>query len=195
LKHRRYGVVVAATLLAVAVFWQVGRAVVSSRIDSVDSKMPAVESPVTPIVSPPTVAKKSQPEVKGSPFATPQEFSAVRKADLARKADEQRQAQRNADNRKLTVEDARRSADEELLQAQTQKRSEETEIRLNHEELSRQQRATLAEQKTPLQVCADRPNFISRGICEAHECEKPERAGLQFCVDINEHRALRDFIN
>lgn len=42
---------------------------------------------------------------------------------------------------------------------------------------------------TPQQVCADRTNFISRGICESRECAKPERATLKFCVDMHALRA------
>lgn len=43
--------------------------------------------------------------------------------------------------------------------------------------------------QTPQQACADRSNFISRGICESRECEKPERASLKFCIDMHERRA------
>jgi len=36
-------------------------------------------------------------------------------------------------------------------------------------------------QPGPKQFCADRPNFISRGICERRECEKPINAKDPYC--------------
>lgn len=49
--------------------------------------------------------------------------------------------------------------------------------------------------QTPQQACADRSNFISRGICESRECEKPERASLKFCIDMKARRAPREYAN
>ena len=52
-----------------------------------------------------------------------------------------------------------------------------------------------AAQQTPQQLCADRSNFISRGICESRECEKPEHLPLKFCVDMRARRAPREYAN
>ena len=109
--------------------------------------------------------------------------------------EEQRKAHRDADNSKQVEQDARRKADDEVRHSLEQARNAEAEVRQRQDELSRQQKPVIPEQKTPQQVCADRPNFISRGICEARECEKPEREGLPFCIDMNERRAPRDFVN
>lgn len=35
--------------------------------------------------------------------------------------------------------------------------------------------------KSPKEVCTGRPNFISRAICEKHECENPTNARLPYC--------------
>lgn len=55
-----------------------------------------------------------------------------------------------------------------------------------------QQQALL---QSPQQACADRSNFISRGICESRECERPERANLKFCIDMKARRAPREYAN
>lgn len=61
--------------------------------------------------------------------------------------------------------------------------------------LARSKILPAAVQQTPQQACADRSNFISRGICESRECEKPEHLSLKFCVDMRARRAPREFPN
>ena len=73
-------------------------------------------------------------------------------------------------------------------------RLRETATQPYQDESSRAARAKIAQQ-TPQQACADRSNFISRGICEARECEKPDRINLKFCSDMRARRAPRDYPN
>lgn len=77
---------------------------------------------------------------------------------------------------------------------QEQSRLREAAYRHYQDETNRAARAKLAQQ-TPQQACADRTNFISRGICESRECEKPERANLKFCSDMRARRVPRDYPN
>ena len=75
-----------------------------------------------------------------------------------------------------------------------QRRLHEAASRQYQDESSRAARLKITQQ-TPQQACADRTNFISRGICEARECEKPERTSLKFCADMLARRAPRDYPN
>ncbi len=65
-------------------------------------------------------------------------------------------------------------------------------ISLNDNEATVKSVRPKAKLPTPREACADRSNFISRGICESRECEKPERATLKFCVDMHERRVIHD---
>ncbi|MEB0134031.1 hypothetical protein QN362_01665 [Actimicrobium sp. CCC2.4] len=194
MKHRHYGVVVGATLLALAVFWQIAREVRPTASESLVSKLPAPATGAMLVPPSEPVATEFSPSVSGASFATPPELLARRKAGRAQ-MDERLQLQPDANNHKQADHDARRKAPDDVRQAQDRARTEEAELRQRQDELTRQQKATAAEQKSPQQVCADRPNFISRGICEAYECEKSERLNLPFCIEMHERRAPSDYIN
>jgi hypothetical protein len=86
---------------------------------------------------------------------------------------------------------AKNKADEEARRTAELANARDREVRARQAEANRQPKGVVA-RSTPQQVCADRPNFISRGICESRECDKPERAGVQFCIDMHERRSRRD---
>ena len=76
--------------------------------------------------------------------------------------------------------------------------SHDIALKNNQNEITRllkSKTAPLPAQQTPQQACADRSNFISRGICESRECDKPEHLSLKFCVDMRARRAPREFPN
>ncbi|EGF30859.1 hypothetical protein IMCC9480_677 [Oxalobacteraceae bacterium IMCC9480] len=182
-------------MLAVVVLWQIAREVTPPASESGASKSPVPATAAMAAVQPQAPAATGlPPPVSGPSFATPSELRARRKAGQAQ-MDERNQLQRDAEIRKQADQDARRKTDDDMRQAQERVRTEEAELRKRLDELTRQQKAIVIEQKSPQQVCADRPNFISRGMCEAYECEKPERANLPFCIDMHARRALPDYIN
>ena len=94
--------------------------------------------------------------------------------------------QRNAKNRAAIRANAERAIHRENLA-----RDRATALPTSKDEVPR-----LIKRKpmlqSPQQACADRSNFISRGICESRECEKPERANLKFCIDMHDRRAPHD---
>jgi ribosomal protein L40E len=46
--------------------------------------------------------------------------------------------------------------------------------------------------KSVKEVCADRPNFISRGLCESRFCKNPEWIESAFCVELNNREKSRN---
>ena len=42
---------------------------------------------------------------------------------------------------------------------------------------------------SPKEQCADRPNFISRALCETRACERPEWVGHSYCAQLRERAA------
>lgn len=95
-------------------------------------------------------------------------------------------ARRKSDN-----EAAKRAAVANAVRAQAAERVRTSTSPNTKDELPRPAKLKPMLQ-TPQQACADRSNFISRGICESRECEKPERATLKFCIDMHERRAPHD---
>lgn len=146
----------------------VAPAAVSSSINAAPPS-PAV---LNALSTPADVNKKSTPEAptKTEKAKTHREAVSKRKAGSETTHKTDLAATTQADESKQVRDATARSNKEELIQ------------------LAKRKPAML----TPQQACADRSNFISRGICESRECEKPERATLKFCVDMRERRVIHD---
>ncbi|WP_326942082.1 hypothetical protein [Actimicrobium sp. GrIS 1.19] len=187
------GAVVLVLIVAVAGWW-------TNRPGHVATVQPA-PAPVAVVAAPPVIAPgapvitelplPSTPE----PAATVPITAAAQLAAQALRADRLK-ARREAEARRKVELDTQRKSDEELrAKADEAERGREADARARQAELARQAKAAVVERKTPQQMCADRPNFISRGICEAHQCDKTEYASLPFCVDMHERRAPKDYTN
>ena len=136
------------------------------------------------------------PVAKEATAVAPGEITPVQKAALLAKAEKQK-ARRDADLKRKAELELRRKQDEEgRVQAADAARARDAEARSRQDEQARQARAAAAaSHRSPQQTCADRPNFISRGLCESRECEKPEHANAAFCVQMRERRAPKDVNN
>lgn len=112
------------------------------------------------------------------------QLSKLAKLKARREAEKKRKAE--LDSRRKLEEAGRSKAIDSL-------RAHEAEVRSRQEDSAKQIKQTIpSEHRSPQQVCADRPNFISRGICESRECDKPERANAAFCVQMRERRAPKE---
>ncbi|GAA4034623.1 hypothetical protein [Actimicrobium antarcticum] len=195
MKYRHYGVVVVVVVLGVAVLWQITReaAVIAPRPVPGQAQRAL---PLPPPVNSP-VARAVPPLVVGAASEARERTAVVAGTDSTTPPAVQRQVQRDPDLRLKSEQEARRKADDDSRNQKAESaRSEEADLRARQEELLQQAKAAAAmDSRTPQQLCADRSNFFSRAICEARECEKPERATLPFCVDMQERRAPKDFTN
>ena len=165
---------------------------------------PVVEQPVAPSTAPvdaaaaPPIAPTTEvaaPPVTGTTTPPPNgatpEVTAAQKAALLAKAEKQKVRRETDLKRKAELDARRKQEDESRSQVADAAKARELDNRARQEDLARQAKAAAAH-RTPQQVCADRPNFISRGLCESRECEKPEQAGTGFCVQMRERRAPKD---
>jgi hypothetical protein len=157
--------------------------------------VPPVPKPVEPAASPLTTPAPALAPTT-SPMTLPEDDTA-QKAGEAQKAKE---AARQQQLRRKKAEDAKRLQDE-----QAQRKAEETKRVQASEEKSRreaeearrraQQQAQPAPApaqprgpRTPQESCADRTNFVSRGICETRACERPEFRNQAYCVQMRERK-------
>ncbi len=125
---------------------------------------------------------------------TPAAISPQQKAVLLARAEKQK-VRREADQKRKAEQEMRRKQDDDVrTQAAEATRLRDADARNRQEEQTRLAKISAAH-RSPQQACADRPNFISRGLCESRECEKPEQARLAFCVQMHERRAPRETYN
>lgn len=144
-----------------------------------------------PAPTPETAAVLSRDTARLTAKPAAPEVVSAQKSARSVKAEKQKM-RREAEQKRRAETDARRRQDDESRgQAADSARSRELESRARQDELARQGKTSSA-RRTPQQACADRSNFISRGLCESRECEKPEQAGLSFCVQMRERRAPKE---
>ena len=182
---------IACTILVIglagslAIWWTVGRT--GQRAVSSTVTTATTSSPITVPTNVATAAPGVGPlAVVGSDEKKVQESRATTKREEIRRA---AALKRKVKRRLTSVSKVVGSAS-----VKKQRPINDAALKQYQDESSRAARLKITQQ-TPQQVCADRSNFISRGICEARECEKPERVSLKFCIDMLARRAPRDYPN
>lgn len=112
------------------------------------------------------------------------------KQEQARKDEKVRQLRETIAKRKAELEARRKTEDNARIQAAEATKKHDADEDRRAEEARRKQAQNReqqqSERRTVQQICADRPNFISRGICEARECTKAEHAKSAFCSQMSD---------
>jgi len=140
---------------------------------------PVVASAAAPVqASIPESAMATPPNDKPGTNAKPDTVTVQQAAQQSREDEARRKASLQG---KRQLDDAAR---QKAATAALEKRKAE-EARKAAQKI---QVATSIAKQTPQQLCADR-NFITRGGCEARECEKTEHASTPFCKDLKQRQA------
>lgn len=141
-------------------------------------------------VPPPIITAPPAPAVLNA-LSTPADGDKKATRELSTKTDKAKTHSEAVSKRKTGNGTTRKADVAATTQGDDAIRIREATSRINKDELTQltKRKPTML---TPQQACADRSNFISRGICESRECEKPERANLKFCVDMRERRVIHD---
>ena len=177
--------------------------------DAQGSKTRATSAPASNSVAPITVPTSASSNASGSPLAA--ETGLPANAALLASVDRTKaQADKGADKgekpnearpapvkRKVDSSGARKT-EKTLGASDDQSKVRDAGGRSSQDDINKSAKSKPQQQalmQSPQQACADRSNFISRGICESRECERPERANLKFCIDMKARRAPREYAN
>lgn len=175
-------VVVAIALACGAAWWAMSGKKTS---EPVESSAPAAES--TQMSGPPVVVPVASSQGKEAQTRIQPDNP---DAKSVQRDDEAKARQREAQAKRRAEQEAKRKAEQEERQ-RTAEAARQREMEERQRLVEARRRASMAPQadlRSPQQVCAERPNFISRNLCETRECKRPDRANHPYCIALNERQ-------